>query len=193
MNKAGLDFLRRHQRLLAVLVLVLILVLVARSSGMRDSFTLTHLRELLMQHQLDGLLIFIALFVLGNLMHVPGVVFMTAAVLVFGRLSGGFATYLAALTSCLVTFLVVRAVGGDALQRMTQPWAARLLRQLHRRPVRNIVLLRTVFQTLPALNYSLALSGVGLRRYFVGTALGLPLPIAVYCSLVDLVAGLVSA
>ena len=193
MNLAWIAVVRRQQRLLLVLALVAVLLLLAHVSGLRDSLTLANLRQLLAQHQLDGLLIFVAMFVLGNLMHVPGVVFMAAAVLVLGRLSGGLATYLAALTSCMVTFLVVRTIGGDALQRLRHPWAVRLLRRLHLSPIRNIVLLRTVFQTLPALNYSLALSGVGLRRYFVGTALGLPLPIALYCSLFDLVAGLVAA
>ena len=38
-----------------------------------------------------------------------------------------------------------------------------------------------VFQTVPALNYAFALVGVRLRRYLLGTLLGLPLPIALYC------------
>ena len=40
-------------------------------------------------------------------------------------------------------------------------------------------------QTLPALNYALALSGLRLRHYVLGTLLGLPLPIAVYCVFFD--------
>jgi uncharacterized membrane protein YdjX (TVP38/TMEM64 family) len=51
--------------------------------------------------------------------------------------------------------------------------------------VRNVVILRTVFQTLPTLNYALALSGMRLRDYFLGTLIGLPLPIAVYCLFFD--------
>jgi uncharacterized membrane protein YdjX (TVP38/TMEM64 family) len=42
-----------------------------------------------------------------------------------------------------------------------------------------------LFQTLPALNVALALSGVRLRTYLVGTLLGLPLPIALYCLFFD--------
>jgi uncharacterized membrane protein YdjX (TVP38/TMEM64 family) len=40
-----------------------------------------------------------------------------------------------------------------------------------------------VFQTLAALNYTLAMSGIGFRNYMVATLLGFPLPIAVYCLL----------
>jgi len=50
------------------------------------------------------------------------------------------------------------------------------------------VLLRMLFQTLPALNYTLALTGVKFRDYLIGTLLGLPLPIALYCLFFDFLA-----
>jgi len=50
------------------------------------------------------------------------------------------------------------------------------------------VMLRIVFQSVPALNYTLALSGVRFRDYLTGTLLGLPLPIAVYCLFFDVLA-----
>jgi uncharacterized membrane protein YdjX (TVP38/TMEM64 family) len=45
-----------------------------------------------------------------------------------------------------------------------------------------------LFQTLPALNYALAMSGVRFRAYLLGTLLGLPLPIALYCLFFDALA-----
>ena len=45
-----------------------------------------------------------------------------------------------------------------------------------------------MFQTVPALNYTLALSGVPFRAYLIGTLLGLPLPIALYCLFFDYLA-----
>ena len=68
---------------------------------------------------------------------------------------------------------------------MNGKFAARLLSQLDAHPVRSIVLLRMLFQTVPALNYTLAMSGVRFRDYLVGTLLGLPLPIMVYCVFFD--------
>ena len=53
-------------------------------------------------------------------------------------------------------------------------------------PLLSIVALRTVFQTAPPLNYSLALSGVQFRNYVVGTIVGLPIPIAIYCLAFDI-------
>ena len=63
-----------------------------------------------------------------------------------------------------------------------------MLSELHAHPIRNVIVLRTVFQTLAALNYTLAMSGIGFRRYMVATLLGLPLPIAVYCLFFDYIA-----
>lgn len=56
--------------------------------------------------------------------------------------------------------------------------AQRIFARLDTHPVRSVALLRLLFQTMPALNYSLAMSGIGLRGYLIGTLLGLPLPIA---------------
>ena len=71
---------------------------------------------------------------------------------------------------------------------MDSPLASKWLAQLHLHPIRNVLLLRTVFQTLAALNYALAMSGIGFRKYMVATLLGLPLPIAIYCLLFDYIA-----
>lgn len=51
-----------------------------------------------------------------------------------------------------------------------------------------LLLMRMLFQTVPALNYALAMSGVRFRAYLVGTLLGLPNPIAVYCVFFDYLA-----
>jgi uncharacterized membrane protein YdjX (TVP38/TMEM64 family) len=95
---------------------------------------------------------------------------------------------LAASLSCAVTFLSVRLVGGNAVQQMRGKFAQKLLAQLHAHPIRNVIVLRTLFQTLAALNYTLALSGITFRQYMIATLLGLPLPIAIYCLLFDTIA-----
>ena len=115
----------------------------------------------------------------------PGWIFLAAAVFAFGRVQGGVVTYVAACASCLFTFAAIRLVGGNVAATLKSPLAQRLLAQLHANPLRSVLLLRTVFQTLPALNYALALSGLRLRHYVLGTLLGLPLPIAVYCIFFD--------
>ncbi len=178
----------KYGRLALVMVVLGGLFLTFQLTGLREQFSLPFLRELLQENRVTGLLIFVAVFALGNLIQLPGWLLLAAAVPALGPLWGGVATYLAALLSCLITFLVVRMLGGDALQQIDRPLARKILARLHRQPVRSVTLLRLLFQTVPALNYTLALSGVRLRHYMIGTVLGLPLPLVLYCLFFDRIA-----
>jgi uncharacterized membrane protein YdjX (TVP38/TMEM64 family) len=177
--------MRGYQRLLAVVLFLALLFAVFELSGLRGHFNLEFLRQQISEHKLSGLLIFILLFSLGNLIQIPGWIFLAAAVLALGRTMGGFATYAAAIVSCVMTFLAIRFVGGDALRQLDNRTVARILRHLDARPIRSVALARILFQTAPPLNYALAMSGVKFREYLVGTLLGLPLPIFLYCVFFD--------
>lgn len=177
-------------RLVAVLLFVGVLLAVVELSGLRGHFDLYSLHQCIEENRVTGLLLFILLFALGNLAHVPGWIFLAAAVLALGQSAGGLVTYLAASFSCICTFLLIRLIGGDALRQLDNHVAQRMLARLDASPVRNIILLRILFQTLPALNYALALSGVRFRHYLLGTLLGLPLPIVVYCVFFEQIAHL---
>lgn len=179
------SILQRHTRLIAVILFLLLLFTVFELSGFRSHFTLAYLQQAIRAHLVGGLLIFILGFTLGNLIQIPGWIFLAAAVLALGELWGGIATYIAACVSCVVTFLTIRGLGGNALRKLVSPVAVKLFGRLDAHPIKSILLLRMLFQTLPALNYSLAMSGVGFRAYLIGTLLGLPLPIALYCIFFD--------
>lgn len=176
---------RPYKRLLAVLLILALLLAIFELSGLRSHFNLAYLHQILLDHPLTGLVVFILIFVMGNLVQIPGWLFLAAAVLALGRTWGGIATYVAAIISCTVTFFSIRYIGGDALRELKGKLATRLLSQLDAHPVRNIVLLRMLFQTVPPLNYALAMSGIRFRDYLVGTLLGLPLPIMAYCVFFD--------
>jgi uncharacterized membrane protein YdjX (TVP38/TMEM64 family) len=64
---------------------------------------------------------------------------------------------------------------------LESPFAQKILAKLDSNPIKTIILLRTFFQTAPALNYTLALSGINFQKYALGTLLGLPLPVILYC------------
>lgn len=178
----------KYKRLLAVFLFLAILLAVFELSGLRGHFNLQFLQQRILENKVSGLLIFILLFSLGNLIQIPGWVFLAAAVLALGRIWGGVATYVAASVSCAFTFLTIRWIGGDALRRLDNKIAARILRRLNAHPVASIFLLRLLFQTVPPINYALAMSGVRFRNYLIGTLLGLPLPIMVYCLFFDYLA-----
>jgi hypothetical protein len=117
----------------------------------------------------------------ANLIQIPGSIFLVSAVLALGQVWGGLVTYMAACTTCVTTFVLIRWLGADALRNFNGRLARRIFVQLDTHPVRSVALLRLLFQTVPALNYALALSGIRFRSYLAGTLLGLPLPIALYC------------
>jgi len=166
-----------------------LLAWLAQASGLRQQIGLQALREGFNQHLGWGVAVFTAMFVLANLLHVPGGFFLAAAVLALGPLRGALTTYVAASVACIVTFVVIRALGADALRELKGRLARRLFNRLDAQPLRSVLLLRLVFHSVPALNYTLALSGVRLRHYVLGTVLGLPLPIAASTLLFDTLAG----
>jgi len=172
---------QKYKRLLLVVLFLAALLAIFELSGLRQHFSLHYLHDRILENKLSGLLIFTLLFALGNLLQIPGWVFLGAAVLALGRTWGGLATYVAASISCTFTFFTIRFLGGDALRGLNNKVALSILRRLDTRPIACIVLLRMLFQTVPALNYALALSGVKFYKYLIGTLLGLPLPIFLYC------------
>lgn len=183
-----MNTVRPCKRLLAVLLFLALLLAIFELSGLRSHFNLAYLHQKLVDNPITGLAVFILIFALGNLVQMPGWIFLAAAVLALGRTWGGIATYIAAIISCTATFLTIRFVGGDALRNLNGKLAKRLLSQLDDHPIRSTVLLRIVFQTVPPLNYALAMSGIRYRDYLVGTLLGLPLPIMAYCLFFDFLA-----
>lgn len=170
----------RYWRLWFVLLFLVALWAVFQVSGAASHVDVLFLRESFEHHKFGGLLVFIALFALGNLIQIPGWLFLVSAVLALGRFWGALATYLAACVTCITTFWVIRLVGADALREVKGRLARRIFAHLDTHPVRSVVLLRLLFQTVPVLNYALALSGIRFGSYLLGTLLGLPLPILLY-------------
>lgn len=175
----------RYFRLVLVVLFLAALWAVFELTGLRSNVNLAFIHDSFVLHPVTGLLIFCGLFALGNLVQIPGWVFLGAALLALGRWWGGLATYAAACISCCVTFWVIRVLGADALRKLRGRLADKLFARLDAHPVQSVLLSRLAFQTAPALNVALALSGVRFRPYVLGTVLGLPLPIALFSFFFD--------
>lgn len=182
--------MNRLVRLGLVVAFLALLALLMHATGLREHLTPGFVRARFEGHVLLGLLLFTALFSAGNLVQVPGWIFLAAAVFALGRTWGGAATLLAAVVSNCVSFAIFRGIGGDALRELPGRLAARVYAQLDAHPVRSVTLLRLVMGTAPPLNVALALSGVRFRHYLAGSLLGLPLPIAAYTLFFDTAARL---
>ena len=175
------------KKLLYILGFFFVLFLAVELTDFRSSLSPETIKELFLMHPLWGLVLFCAAFTFGNLLYVPGWVFLVGAVFALGKEWGGAATFSAAICSSVVSFMLIRAVGGTALRSLNHKWADKIFARLDERPVLSVTLLRLLFQTLPALNYALALADIRFRHYLVGTFLGLPIPILLYCYFFEII------
>jgi uncharacterized membrane protein YdjX (TVP38/TMEM64 family) len=167
---------------LAVLAAILIaLFVVGRATGLA-SFKSAELRALIERSGAWGVALFAALFAVGALLYVPGLLFVAAAVLAWGRLRGGLYAYAAALLAATLSFILVRAIGGRPLAEIRSPRIRAALARLERQPIFAVALLRAFFLAAPLINYTLALSTIGASEYLLGTALGLVPSVAVTSS-----------
>lgn len=177
--------MNRWLRLGALLLTLVALFVLAQVTGLREAVTASRLQETVRAAGLWGLALFFAAFVVGQLMQVPGVVFLLAARLSWGPVLGFVTGYVGALLSASLVFLIVRTLGGRALAELTWPPARRVLAGLERRPVFTVAWLRTVLLLNPPLNYALALSPVRPRDHFVGSVVGLVFPVALTIALAE--------
>ncbi len=132
-----------------------------------------------------GILAFLAVFSLGQMAQLPGLPFVLAARFAYGPVLGFAASYVAALLAVTSTFLVVRAIGGGALQNLKWRWVQKAFAKMEEKPFRTVAVLRAFFALSPPLNYALAMSPVRCRQHFVASSVGLLVPISLWILLAD--------
>jgi len=176
-QKNGATTVQRY-RLLLLILMLLGLWLTAWATGVHRLFDGAAVRALVAEAGVWSLAVFVLAFSVGQLLRIPGPVFVATAILAYGRALGTVAAMCGALVSVTVSFILVRTIAGQPLTYVQRPILRRLLRQIDQRPVLVVAILRLIFQTAPPLNYALPMTGVRFRDHLIGSALGLPLPIA---------------
>lgn len=164
-------------RILLVVAMFLGAYLVVWLFDLQQYFERERIQQMMESAGLWGFLLFVAIFAVGELLHIPGVVFVGAAMLVYDRAWGTAAAFTGAVTSVTVSFLVVRAVGGQALAQIERPLVKKILARLEQRPIATVILLRLVFWMAPPVNYALAMTRLRFREYLLGSAIGLVVPV----------------
>jgi uncharacterized membrane protein YdjX (TVP38/TMEM64 family) len=164
-------------RLVALAAFFVGSLVLAKVTGISESIDVETIRRFMDSAGPLGFVGFVVAFAVGELVHIPGVVFVGAASVAYGNVLGALAAYLGALASVSTSFFVVRTIGGQPLGEVKRPFVRKILARLDERPLATIAILRLIFWMAPALNYALAMSKVRFRDYFLGSALGLLLPI----------------
>ncbi len=128
--------------------------------------------------------LFLLVMVAGELLHLPGILFVVVARVVFGPSLGFVLGYTGAILAVTVSFAVARqliaaARSTDEPWRPRWSWLRRLLERVEARPVRTIALLRLLLWLAPPLSYALASTRVRARDHILGSAIGLLIPVIV--------------
>ncbi len=168
-------------RLGALLLIGVVFFAIAYQSGLLDDkrATMERIRTLVLSAGPYGFGVFMLIYLFGELFHVPGILFFATGIYVWGSVWGGLAGYCGSIFSCTAIFFIVRKVGGQPLAQLRYPWVRKILDRLELHPIRIMVVLRTVMWNAPQLNYAFALSRIRFRDYFVGSLLGLIIPVVV--------------
>jgi uncharacterized membrane protein YdjX (TVP38/TMEM64 family) len=125
---------------------------------------------------------FIVAFAVGELLHLPGILFVVAARVVFGPTLGLALGYAGAVFALMVSFFVARHLVAAA-RASREPWRPRwrplrtTFERLESNPVKSIALLRLVLWLAPPLTYALAATKIRARDHLIGCAVGLVVPV----------------
>lgn len=162
------------RRLGFIVLFMISLFVLGYSLGLAEYFDADRIRSLVEGAGPWGFLIFIALFAAGTTAHVPSWAFIGVSTLLWGAPLGSLVSYVSALVTLSMGFLVVRKVGGQALAAVERPWIKRVLSRLEERPILTVMLLRMppLFLT-PGVSYALALTPVRFRDFLIGSAIGI--------------------
>ena len=144
-------------------------------------------REVVSQWGALSIVAFIFFYAIGLFLYIPGTLFTVAGALLFGKLYGFVAVWVAANIAMNVSFFTVRMIGGKLLSQIQHPLISKMMNRLDNHPVQAVLVLRMVLFTAPALNTVLALSSVRGMDHVKGTLIGSVVPTASVVIFTDLV------
>src|SRR5262249_50357862 len=126
---------RARLRLIAALALALLFLGIGRVLDLQQHLTVESLRATVASAGIAGVALYVIAFCVGELLHVPGLVFVAAGVLAYGPALGGPLAFLGAVASVSVSFWIVRAIGGRPLGALRTPSGGRAVSPLHARAI----------------------------------------------------------
>ncbi len=165
----------RPYRRVAIGALVVVFVVIAVYVWRTEAVTPRSIRAWLESLGPWGPIVFVAAFVGGSLVGLPGMAFVIGARLAFGTWVGLACGYVGGLCAVTMPFVLARLLK----RRAAQPWRPKqkqlekLILLLETHPLRAMILIRLFFWFNPPVSYALALTTVRFRDYLLGAAIAL--------------------
>lgn len=120
-----------------------------------------------------GVLLFNFMFTMGQLMRMPGFIFLIIGGITYGRVYGFVVNILALPVVLGVQFVIYRKIGGDSLTKIRSPLLKKVLVLIEQRPITIVCVLRLCFLMSPMLNMLLSMTNIRFREYMIGSFMGL--------------------
>lgn len=168
--------MKRWARRLLVVAMVAGLLLGGRALGLGRYLSVDSMRALVEPWGDAGQAVFVAVVMAGILLHLPEAILIAIGAILFGELRGFALGWIAVVAGTTASFLVARYLARDWVRRT---FAARFERfrqldaHLESSGFRTVLLLRLVLFLAPPLNWAMGTTGVSLRSYVTGTAVGI--------------------
>ena len=166
-------------RVVGLVSIMLSLLLLAKFSSLGSYFSVQRLQELTQDAGPLGLVIFFLVFLVGTLMSVPGAVFLVFAFLTYGYINGILLSFVAAQICAMINFYFARFVGGKALTEIKNKRINKLLQNVDSHPITTLFWLRFFLLLSPVVNYTMALTNISTRKFFIANALAMLFPFVV--------------
>jgi len=165
----------QRARPVVFVVLVAVLVWVYASVDVGRHMSRDGMQALLASAGPYGPILFMAVCVAGIFLHLPEVVLVALGGIALGAQKAFVYGWIACLIGATATFLVVRYVGRDWVQRGLATRFPRLRAlddRLEQHGFRTVLVLRLLLFMAPPLNWALGATRVRFQHYVAGTALG---------------------
>ena len=173
-------------RILLILALAIILLLTGKFTSLGAWFNLENISQTIKSAGPWGFLLFNILFILGSLMHIPAMLFILVAILIYGHVEGALFGYFGVVIAMTANYFIIRTLGNKVLHEISNERLQHMLLRLQRQPLLTIILIRLVFWAAPVVNYALAMTSVNTRYYILGSAIGIILPVTAFTGAVYL-------
>lgn len=165
-------------RLGLLAVFLIGIYLIGHLTGFTAQLTVDGIRESMREAGIGGFVVFVLTFCVGQLLYIPGFVFVMVSGLAYGPVWGSVASVIAATISVAVSFVIVRTIGGQPLKHISikRPFLKRPLDRLEQQPIRSMIVIRLFLWAIPPVNYTLAMSSVTFRDYMIAAVIGMTPP-----------------
>jgi uncharacterized membrane protein YdjX (TVP38/TMEM64 family) len=156
----------------ALVCVVAALLAIGWATGLHASLTPDGIRGLVERAGWLGPVVFVALFALAELVHVPGSLLVIGAAALWPPAVAIATSYVGAMVAATLIFWLSRTIFADSVRGRLPPWLARHEARLDTHGLKSVIVLRLVLFLAPWVHWLLGASRVSFRDYFVGSAIG---------------------